>query len=393
MKKITLLFLLIGSQLLQSQVTANQPDPLMVCDDDNDGFALFDLTMADAQIIGGQTDVTVTYHLTQADADNGVLPASSPYGNIVQYQQTLYVRVESIINGDFNTTQLSLMVIPLPATTPPAPIVIIDQNGDGIEIFDLTIRENDITDPTLNFDIYYFETFIDAEDNINPIANPSAYQNLTAPTQTIYIRVEDPSTGCFSIESLLLVLDTIPNVPTEIPDPFVMSDPDSDGFAIFDLTTMIPAITGGQTGWEVTFYETEVDAQNKTNLIDTPEVYENNTNPQTMYARTETVYGSFALTEFDIFADENLSSPSFGLGQIAIYPNPTQDFIHINANGINTDFSIEIINMNGQRILTTNYSKETSETATLNISNLTTGMYFLKIISGNNQLTKKLIKK
>ncbi|MBA3985699.1 MAG: T9SS type A sorting domain-containing protein [Flavobacteriales bacterium] len=392
MKEITLLILLIVSPYLHSQVGANEPDPLAVCDINNDGIAFFDLTMADSQIIGGQTDVVVTYHETLSNAQSGIFPINSPYQNFTN-PQVIYPRVESILNADFDTTELLLLALSLPDTNSPEPIVLIDQNGDGFEIFDLTIREVDIADPSLNYDFYYFETEADVEDITNSISNPTVYVNLTTPSQTIYIRVEDPSIGCFTIENMLIAVDNIPIVPEVIEETFAVFDDDGDGFAIFDLTTMVPEITGGQTGLEVTFYKTETDAENKTNFIEEPEVYENITNPQTIYARTETIYGSFALTTFTIFADKNLSASSFELEEIDFYPNPAQDFMHFKIKDISEDFKVEIIDLKGQRVYSKNYASEISETVSLNVSNLNSGIYFLKITSGKNQIIKKVIKK
>ena len=50
----------------------NQPTPLYSCDFDDDGFAEFDLTEATQEIIGSQTDLSVTYYVTQAEAEEGI---------------------------------------------------------------------------------------------------------------------------------------------------------------------------------------------------------------------------------------------------------------------------------------------------------------------------------
>ena len=46
-------------------------EPLEVCDPDNDGFGEFDLASAIIDILNGEPEVTITFHLTQADADLG----------------------------------------------------------------------------------------------------------------------------------------------------------------------------------------------------------------------------------------------------------------------------------------------------------------------------------
>ncbi|MEM6718976.1 MAG: T9SS type A sorting domain-containing protein [Bacteroidota bacterium] len=74
------------------------------------------------------------------------------------------------------------------------------------------------------------------------------------------------------------------------------------------------------------------------------------------------------------------------LAELSIYPNPVKDVIHIT----NTDTKLlkaEIYNINGQLVLSKEYSVNT-----INISNLQSGIYMLKLYSENAQKTIKLIK-
>ncbi len=89
---------------------------LSVCDDDADGFAPFTLTDADAQVLGGQTGMTVTYHDSQASADGGTGALSSPYTNVLSGTQPLVVRVEDA-NGCYATAGVVLTVDALPVFT------------------------------------------------------------------------------------------------------------------------------------------------------------------------------------------------------------------------------------------------------------------------------------
>ncbi len=70
----------------------NIPMPLAVCDVDNDGFAEFDLTLADLDITGGDPDLFVTYHGTLLDAQNGILPLASPYINDNIYNDNVWAQ-------------------------------------------------------------------------------------------------------------------------------------------------------------------------------------------------------------------------------------------------------------------------------------------------------------
>ena len=71
-----------------------QADSIEDCDDDNDGFATFDLTTVESQITGNNPDITLTY----AYEDNGVLTTiSSPgaFQNTTAGSQTIWVSAEN----------------------------------------------------------------------------------------------------------------------------------------------------------------------------------------------------------------------------------------------------------------------------------------------------------
>ncbi|WP_262734068.1 hypothetical protein, partial [Gaetbulibacter sp. NE] len=155
------------------------PTPLEVCDDDNDGFASFTLTLKDAEVLGGQTGMTVTYHETQSDADNGVNDLSSPYNNIVPNTQTVYVRLEDDTSGCHDTVELTLLVNPLPTIGAITPYELCDYNnpGDEQETFDLTTKDAEIINGQVNVEVSYYETQADAEAGINAITVP--YINQT----------------------------------------------------------------------------------------------------------------------------------------------------------------------------------------------------------------------
>ena len=89
-------------------------DPVVACDDDNDGFFNdFDLEAITPDINLGNPDVEVTYHLTSSDAQNNVGALSSPYANVVENQQTIHFRTVDINNGceQFGSFELQLLIV------------------------------------------------------------------------------------------------------------------------------------------------------------------------------------------------------------------------------------------------------------------------------------------
>jgi hypothetical protein len=74
--------------------------------------------------------------------------------------------------------------------------------------------------------------------------------------------------------------------------------------------------------------------------------------------------------------------------QISVYPNSTQDLIYITAIGDEIK-SIEILNLSGQRVITKSFSINQNS---LDISELSTGIYFIQVELTKQMFTKKIIK-
>jgi gliding motility-associated-like protein len=88
-----------------------QPQDLLACDTDSDGFSVFDLTSQNEDILNGlpEMDFTISYHLSLNDAQNGSNTLDTNFTN-TETQQTIYVRLENINTGCFNTTQFDVIV-------------------------------------------------------------------------------------------------------------------------------------------------------------------------------------------------------------------------------------------------------------------------------------------
>ena len=64
--------------------------------------------------MAGDTNLIVTYHLTEADAEAGTTPSlSSPYTNTTN-PEAIWVRVEDATTGCYGDFQMELLVNPLP---------------------------------------------------------------------------------------------------------------------------------------------------------------------------------------------------------------------------------------------------------------------------------------
>ncbi|MDA9026457.1 hypothetical protein N9H82_03295, partial [Flavobacteriaceae bacterium] len=97
-------FLIIVNDVPQIELA---PDTLEVCDDDFDGFGLFDLSLANEQLLNGLDPLgfEVTYYETPENAETSTSPIATPfsYTNLNPTNHEVYVRVENIITGCYNT--------------------------------------------------------------------------------------------------------------------------------------------------------------------------------------------------------------------------------------------------------------------------------------------------
>ncbi|MFD2915390.1 aryl-sulfate sulfotransferase [Psychroserpens luteus] len=86
----------------------------------------------------------------------------------------------------------------------------------------------------------------------------------------------------------------------------------------------------------------------------------------------------------DLSACENLSVTDVEFVNVNIYPNPASNYININSN--ETIDKIELYSILGQKVL------EARQNSTIDISAFKSGMYFVKIYSGDRSISKKIIK-
>jgi gliding motility-associated-like protein len=296
------------------------PEPIEVCDDDNDGFSEFDLTIRTVAITNGESDVVISYHETQEDAEMNDNPLASPYTNIVANNQMIYVRSESTLTGCYRLTLNTLELIVVPAPEVPTdlePILLCDDNADGITQFDLTIRDADILGSQNPADVTltYHVTAADAQTGDDPIINVGNYTNISNP-QTIYVRLYNPTTLCQDTGEFELQVELPPTAvqptPLELCDD--LGESPGDEMTAFDLTVKDQEITGGNASWSVAYYVTDTDAQAQINAIADPTAYINMSvgglpaNPQTLYV---------------VVTDTDTGCVDFTTLTIRVLPNPT----------------------------------------------------------------------
>jgi gliding motility-associated-like protein len=296
----------IESALINQDVT-----PLVVCDDDNDGFFNnFNLNDKDGEISLLNPVVEISYHLTELDALNNVGALSSPYSNVVQNTQTIYYRAVDSTVDCVQVNSFEIQVVDSPLLTPiTQPLIGCDDNNDGVLEFDLTQVEFEALGSLVpaDLEITYHISFFDAQNSINSIAQPTTFQNTSNP-QTIWLRVEDITNenGCFDIEPLELQVFETPIIT--FAEPFAACDDEtggglSDEIATFDFNEVIDEITQVNNELLVEFFETEDDLTNNIQ-IDPIDSYQNISNPQTIFIKaTSETSGCVTISNFTIVVE------------------------------------------------------------------------------------------
>jgi len=192
---------------------ANPVEDQFICDTNNDGFNTYNFQLLTETVLGTQsaTAYTVTYHLSQEDADNNDNAITTDYTNQNAYQQeTIYVRVEdNTYNYCFATTSFDINVFNSLTEANPSELHACDDDFDGFNTFDVTLVETDILNglPAANYNFSYYEVEDDAIlGNAATIATPTNYNNTVADTQIIYVRVQPVTNECFQVVPITLIV-------------------------------------------------------------------------------------------------------------------------------------------------------------------------------------------
>ncbi|MEY8849291.1 choice-of-anchor L domain-containing protein [Psychroserpens sp. XS_ASV72] len=246
----------------------NPPD-ISLCEDATDENTQIDLTLAEEIILESNPNLTVSFHYTQNQAEMYVNPITGDTFTFLDQISTVYIRVVDNNTGCVGISSIQITILNNPELNPETQwITACETDGDGFEIFDITSVLGDVLQGLNNVTVSYHETQMDAQDNINPIMNPTAYQNITPDFQMVYIRVTDNVTGCTSIAPIELHTNVV-LTGFDTTNYGICDDITNDGIADFNLNLVKIAILDNYQGYELSFYETESDRDNNINALNT----------------------------------------------------------------------------------------------------------------------------
>jgi gliding motility-associated-like protein len=258
-----------------------------VCDEDQDGITTTDLSQFDDLVTEGQTGFSITYFLSQGDADSNTDRLPNHYTNSSNPFR-VYTRIKSNETGCSYVNSFEINVIEAPVTSTPSEIIICDADRDGLFGIDLTNSISEVVSSTENRTITFHNSLEDADLDENAITSLSNYQ---AQTEIIFVRIENNGTGCHSVEELSIIVNTLPYIGdlTNYVNEYNICEDESDGIGEFIFETKDSEALDGQTGKVVSYYLNQTDANNKVNEIDKTSVYQNISNPQNIFVRIDNI--------------------------------------------------------------------------------------------------------
>ena len=317
------------------------PDPLQVCDADNDGFTEFDLTQSISDISSNNPDIDITFHLSLSDAENNTNALSSPFTNTVADDQTLFFRTEESGNGCSFTGSLELEVFATPDLDASQPTLSACSVNADTATFDLTAIDEQIilNGDTTNFDSAYYLSESDALSDTNAIQNPTNYINTSDP-QTLWIRVSDED-NCSSVAAFQLDVLTGAALTEDPPGSLEVCSQQRDAlFAQVDLTQLDSAINANPDAPTLVEYFTALSAVDNENPIENPQNFNVSGASTTVFARVVQVE---TLCVSEVLPIELIINP---LPQVDLSAYDGQVICTDAASGevINNDFSPPIIN-------------------------------------------------
>ncbi len=263
-------------------LTGTDTGDFALCDTNDDGNDTleFNLNTVALFIANELPNIVVTFYVTEMDRDTDTNPIDTTVLFAATSPTTVYIKIDDVVSGCSDFSEITLLVNPVLLFNPANPLPYCDTDDDGFVSIDLASLDDTVTGGNPNFEVRYFSTDIDAQNNTNQL--PPFYTN-TSMLETIYARIENIDTGCSTINPFEIQINLAPAATS--PSPIVICDNDQDGFSIINLDDKISETVTSTAGINIDFFTSFDDADNNVNPITNRTNY--NANTQTVYIRVE----------------------------------------------------------------------------------------------------------
>ena len=471
-----------GELFIVLPAAPNIPAPFVSCNDNDDGFEVFDLRLKKEEILPGYIDSSyfVEFFESYQDAVNLTNKIEENYRNILPYNQTIYVSTYNYLGYNLETSCISVVELELIVSercedlevqifnpsAPPRPgfnfyniLQIVNEGsqtiGSGTVQFDydskLIFQSIQSTDE--NFEIVQNTSGFNIEFTNLEVGNSiKANVNFTCPatlplgtkvtnTATYLTITQDVNSANNKSELVQTVVGSYdPNDileshgPEIIFDDFSISDEylyytirfqnlGTAAATFIKIENFIDAQLDRSTFQMLSSSHDYVVTKTEDNLewffedIQLPAAETDEDGSQGyVYFKIKPIagygIGDIIPNAADIYFDfneavvtntfetnfvETLSMEGFTFNAFNLSPNPANVFLNITINNYNFgNITIELMDIQGKQILRVPFSETTNDvqetTKTIDVSGLQSGMYFIKVSSGQFKSVKKFIK-
>jgi len=266
---------------------------LYECENDTSGFATFNLTQIQSDLLA--TNIHIDFYYQNGQQISNTLLNSVV--NTVVNEETITVRATNTLTNCYNETTFKIVVSTLPVANVVADITGCDDNNDGISAyFDTSNVATEVLNGQTGMTVSYFDT--NGSQLPSPLPNP--YTNTVANQESITVRVTNPVTNCYA-ETFLNLITSVKPLITQPVSLYACNN--SNGFGSFNTETIENQLIGSQTGLLI-FYSDENGIQLPSPL---PTIYQNTVAwSQTILVRVENKLNTlcYSETSFDLIVNE-----------------------------------------------------------------------------------------
>ena len=306
-----------GTAKLPETPDYNTVQDLEVCDDDgnDDGFYSFDLSSHASTIISGHPDSEVSFHASLGDANLNQNSLPNRYTNTRANSQTVYARITSRTGPCSSIEEFDLIVNRSPAYNNPDQLYIC--NASGIENYDLTALNEQITQEGTDLDITYYRSSIDAFTNRGAITAVDVPQSGIE----IFFTIRSNATSCVVTDSFRIDYEF---GPTLSQPSTIIACRDGNNALTYDFSNIETEALNGldPDDYDTYLYESIQDRANDSNRL--PLNWQASADSRTIYFRSINILtGCYSDGSFDILV---VDPPAFQLAEIHYLciddPNP-----------------------------------------------------------------------
>lgn len=273
-----------GTASLPPAAIANPVTDFDLCDELGaiDGFTTIDFSSLDAQILGSQPSVQLTYHTSLNDANIGINALTFPFTNTTN-PLTVFARVLRTDSECFAIEEFTVTVDDTSVNTDLIDTIVCSENM--MENFDFNSVINTYVPNAAMFQITYHNSLNDAQNITNAL---SSVFTATRTPQDVFISVVDPTGAlCAYVANTSLFIAQPPQVV--MPPAVIVCDDGNDGTETIDLTTRNNDILNGvaTTGFSFSYYLSNADRASGMNAL--PVNFTTTTVSQTIFVRVTEV--------------------------------------------------------------------------------------------------------